>query len=159
MFGKGKKFNLKGTKVKMENEVKNVVKVREDLNDMVQKISLNQEQTRYGTRSTCTVKLFNNETIAFADNEGLYELLMSYKKSGQTGYLKSIKLVEELKTGKVDVADGGDDDDTTTYICVLYELADGTKYRLFPSRRYVARKIIDNYYNLFKKQKQQNKKV
>lgn len=134
------------------------VKLREDLNDMVKSIEFKRIKTRYNSRDVAVVTLFNDETIEFKDSEGLYDLFMTYRKVGQTNFIKSKKMVEEYKSGSVDIIED-QDEQTNTYVCVLFELINGQKYRLFPARRFVDRKIIDLYYDLFKKQKKQAQTV
>lgn len=146
------------TQVKAKVEVKEEVKVeekvvREDLNDMVTSIKFSKIENRYGNdRFVSRVKLFNGESIDFNDKDGLHELLVSFSKSGIEKPIKSVKLVEEVKKSKVDTFDGEVDDAFNTYICVLYELIDDSVFRLFPARKYVDRRIIDNYYRLYKSQ-------
>lgn len=139
------------------------VKVREDLNDMVSDISFKKIKTRYNERKVTQVTLFNGEVIEFKDSEGLYDLFMSYRNIGETDFIKSKRLVEETRSTAVDITDDQVDESTGTYICVLFELKNGKIYRLFPSRKFTDRGIIDNYYNLFKKkqaeQKQQKQQV
>ncbi len=137
-------------------------KVRKDLNDMVSKIEFGAVKGRYGTNYIATVTLFNNETLEFADsNGGVYALFDSYKKCGISNFLVSKKLVEEEYQSSSDITGDEVDKATGTYICVEFALKDGTKQRLFPKRKFVDRKIIDNYYGLFKQlqreQKAQNK--
>lgn len=136
-----------------------VTKVRNDLNDMVKSIEFKRVTTRYNSRDIARVTLFNNEVVEFKDTEGLYDLFMAYRNIGKSNFIKSKTLVEEVKNGIVDILDGQVDENTNTYICVLFELENGQKYRLFPSRRYVDRKIIDLYYEQFKQQKAQAKIV
>lgn len=132
-------------------------KLRKDLNDIVLSIGLKKIKTRYNERNVCLVQLFNGETVEFKDSEGLYDLFMSYKKCGKVENLvKSRQLVEEFRTDSS--IDGIIDESTGTYICVLYELNDGSKFRLFPNR-FVDLRIIDNYYNLYKEQKSQKNKT
>ncbi len=142
-------------KNKVENEVKKEakVKVRADLGKMVKSIKLRSETNKYGERAVCIVTLFNNETIQFNDTDGVYDLLKSYKLSGEQGYIKSMELVECVKNGEVDLLDFVAEDDTSTYICVLFTLSDGSSYRLFPAKKFVARKMIDNYYKQWKNTK------
>lgn len=135
-----------------------IVKLREDINDMVKSIEFKRIKTKYNFRDVAVVTFFNNEVVEFKDSEGLYDLFLAYRKSGQNNFIKSKKLVEEYKTGAVDIIED-QDEQTNTYVCVLFELTDGQKYRLFPARRYVDRKIIDLYYNLFKTNKKQSQVV
>lgn len=130
------------------------IKVRNDLNEMVKSIEFKRIKTRYNFRDVAVVTFFNDETIEFKDSEGLYDLFLAYRKVGQSNFIKSKKLIEEYKSGSVDIIED-QDEQTNTYVCVLFELENGQKYRLFPARRYVDRKIIDLYYDLFKKNKKQ----
>lgn len=133
----------------MENQVtKNEeLKIREDLNSIVRDIKFKKIENKFGTRYVCNVTLFNNEVIEFKDSDGVFDLFNSYHKCGETNFIKSKKLVDEISEAK-------DDKEARVYTCVLFELNDGSKYRLFPTK-FVSNKIIDNYYNLYKK----NKKV
>lgn len=133
-----------------------MIKIREDLNDMVKDISFKNIKTRYNERKVAVVTLFNDETVEFKDSEGLYDLFMAYRKTGHEKFIKSKMLVEEAKTGAVDILDGQVDDELSTYVCVLFELENGRKYRLFPARKYADRSIIDLYYENFKAQQKQN---
>lgn len=142
------------TKVKEEVKVEAGVKVREDLNDMVAKIKFKApEVDRYGNtrNAVCEVKLFTGAVISFADKEGLYDLLKSFQDLGETNFYKA-RLVEEIKNSKVDLTDDDENDVSKTYFCVRYDLSNGKTFRLFATRKYVARDMIENYYRLFKKQ-------
>lgn len=119
------------------------LKIREDLNDMVKEIKWNVQETKYGIRYFCNVKLFNDEIIEFSDKNGVYEVLKSYSKCGEKDFVKSRKLVEEFK-----VDDSGSV--VSTYICLRYELVDGTIFKLFLTK-FNSNLVINNYYNLFKK--------
>lgn len=125
-------------------------KIREDLNDMVLNIGFVHSKTKYGDRNVCNVKLFNGVTIDFKDNDKIYEMFQSYVALGNKDFIKSKALVEEYKTDDMGETVG-------TYICVKYELVDGTIVRLFPNN-FNVNKTIDNYYNLFKKQQKIDKK-
>ena len=135
-----------------------MVKLRNDINEMVKSIEFKRIKTRYNFRDVAVVTFFNDEIIEFKDSEGLYDLFMAYRKVGQTNFIKSKKLIEEYKSGSVDIIED-QDEQTNTYVCVLFELDNGQKYRLFPARRYVDRKIIDLYYDLYKKNKKQAQPV
>lgn len=133
-------------------------KVRKDLDDMVKSIGLKVVKNRYGNRSVCRVRLFNDEIIDFADKSNeLFDLLNAYRKCGKDAekVIVSKKLVEEVSSNGVD-ADFADET-KGTYICVVYELENGKKYRLFASR-YSDIDVINLYYDLFK-EKQKNKKI
>lgn len=138
----------KKEKKKMEEKKTNV---RKDLNEMVTKIEFGAVKGRYGVNYIATVTLFNGETIEFIDNNGgVYALLDSYHKCGIDGFLVSKKLVEEEYQSTSDITSDEVGESNGTYICVEFALKDGSKQRLFPRRKYVDRKIIDNYYTLFK---------
>ena len=133
-------------------------KVRKDLNEMVSKIEFGAVKGKYGTNYIATVTLFNGETVEFADRDGgVYALLDSYRKCGVSDFLVSKKLVEEEYQSSSDITGDEVDEATGTYICVEFALKDGTKQRLFPKRKYVDRKIIDNYYGLFKQRQKEQK--
>lgn len=145
--GKADMTKKKGEK-KMEEKKSNV---RKDLNDMVTKIEFGAVKGRYGVNYVATVTLFNGETVEFIDNNGgVYALLDSYRKCGIDGFLVAKKLVEEEYQSTADITSDEVDEANGTYICVKFFLKDGTEQRLFPRRKYVDRKIIDNYYALFK---------
>ena len=129
-----------------------MVKVRNDLNDMVKSIKLDKVKNKYTERNVCRVTLFNNEAIEFKDSDGLYDLLVSYKKCGNRieDLIKSRKLVEEEKSSSILAEDNVDE--FKTYFCVLFELATGRTFRLFLARPYIDKLVIENYYDLFKKE-------
>ncbi|MBQ8207041.1 MAG: hypothetical protein IJZ77_06215 [Bacilli bacterium] len=131
--------------VKEEKVVKNdkEIKVRDDFGDMVSSIKFRTISNRFGERHVVDVTLWNNEVVEFKDDKKLFEICMSYKKCGETDFIKSKKLVEDLIVNE-------DGEVTGTYICVRYELSDGTKVVLFASDSFSARKILDNYYKLYK---------
>lgn len=115
--------------------------VREDLNDIVKAINLKKIKNKFGERNVCVVTLFNDEVVEFKDNENLYELFQSYMKCGETDFIKSKELVEELRKDEENNVIG-------SYICVRYTLKDDSVYRLFVSK-FNSNKIIDNYYKLY----------
>lgn len=121
--------------------------VRSDLNNIVKEIGFKNNKTRYGLKRWVEVKLLNDVTLEFQDTEDVFNVFDSYIKTGQTDFIKSKKLIEELKVDDEGVA-------SSTYVCVLYELKDGLKFRFF-LKNYNGNYIINNYYNFFK---QQNKK-
>lgn len=135
------------------------VVVRENLNDMVTSIGFKVSKKRWGTSLSCDVKLFNNEVISISgpETKNLFDLLNSYFKCGKTDIVVSKKLVEEVKSTDVDSVDGSAENENKTYICVLYELKNGKKYRLFLSR-WEDNDILNNYYELFMKTKTLSKK-
>lgn len=119
--------------------------VREDLNCIVAEngIKFKTIRNKFGERHVCEVTLFNGETIEFKDSEGLFELFQSYVKCGETDFIKSKELVEELKTDDEGASVG-------TYICVKYVLKNEKVYRLFTTK-FTSNDIIENYYGLYKK--------
>lgn len=130
-------------------------KLRTDLNDMVKNISLKKVKTKFNENSVCVVTLFNDETVEFSDkNNSLYDLLLSYKKCEKENIIKSKKLVEMEKMSDLDsLEEGTVSSKKGTYVAVVYELTNGYKSYLFPSR-FVNYEIIDNYYELFKSRQQ-----
>lgn len=132
--------------------------IRKDLNDMVKNIVLKKVKTRYNERNVCLVTLWNGTEIEFKDSEGLLDLFTSYKKCNKfEGLIKSRKLVEEEKSESV--VDSVVDEQTGTYVCVLFELSNGKTFRLFLNRPYIDKLVIDNYYDLWKSQQKETKKV
>lgn len=133
----------------MENQVATELKIREDLKEMVKDIRFKHIETKFGERNVCNVILFNDEVIEFRDSEGVYDVFKSYTKCGERDFIKSKALVEEYRK---------DDEGNVigTYVCVLYELTDGTKYRLFVTK-FTSNKILDNYYRLWKSKQKTNK--
>ena len=119
------------------------VVVRADLNDMVKSINFRTISSRFGDRHVVDVTLFNGKVVEFKDDKKLFEICMSFKDIGETDFVKSKKLVEELNIND-------DGEVLGTYICVRYELCDGTKVVLFASDSFSTRKILDNYYKLYK---------
>jgi len=128
----------------IENEkINKEIVVREDLNDMVKSINFKTISNRFGERHIVEVTLFNGKVLEFKDDKKLFEICMSFKDIGESNFLKSKKLVEELNINE-------DGEVLGTYICVRYELCDGTKVVLFASDSFSTRKILDNYYKLYK---------
>ena len=81
----------------MEKEIK----AREDLDKIVKDIKFGVVKTRFNERKVCVVTMFNNDTIEFSDNEGLYDLIFTYKKLG-LNCVKTQKLVEEIQKNPSD---------------------------------------------------------
>ena len=125
------------------------VEVREDLNDMVRSINFRTISSRFGDRHVVDVTLFNGKVVEFKDDKKLFEICMSFKDIGDTEFIKSKKLVEEMNVNE-------DGEVLGTYICVRYELCDGTKVVLFATDSFSTRKILDNYYKLYKETKTTN---
>lgn len=115
------------------------LKIREDVNEMAKEIKFKVTKTKYGDKVTCNIRLFNDEIIECPDSDGVFPVLKSFAQAGIKDYMKTPRLVEEVSK-----------DGTGTYFCALYELTDGTIFRLFPSNRN-AKLILNNYYSLFKK--------
>lgn len=121
--------------------------VKEDLNEIVKSIGFKKIKNNFGERFVCVVTFNNGKVIEFRDNEHIYELFQSYVDMGETDFIKSKELVEELKKDDEGQAVG-------TYICVKYVLNDenNTTLRLFTSK-FNDNLIIDNYYRAYKKEK------
>jgi len=128
--------------IKTEKEVV----VREDLNDMVRSINFRTISNRFGERHVVDVTLYNGKVLEFKDDKKLFEICMSFKDIGETDFIKSKKLVEELNVNE-------DGEIMGTYICVRYELCDSTKVVLFATDSFSTRKILDNYYKHYKELK------
>lgn len=126
-----------------KNEQNKNVVVREDLNDMVKSINFKTISNKFGERHVVEVRLFNGKVLEFKDDKKLFEIIMSFRDIGDENFLKSKKLVEELNINE-------DGEILGTYICVRYELTDGTKVVLFATDSFSTRKILDNYYKQFK---------
>ena len=125
------------------------IEIRKDLNNIVKEIKLKLNKTRYSERKLCEVKVFNGDTIDFADTEGLYDMVSTYKKLG-IECVKDKKLVEEIQKNPTD------EEKAPTYVCLLFTLVDGSEFRLFPSRR--ADKLrIEAYYQAYKKANSEKK--
>ena len=138
--------NVFEVKEEKKVEVLKDTKVREDLNEIVESIKFFHDKTSFGFRSGVNVKLFNGKVIEFKDSDGLYDLFASYVEKGEKDFIKSVKLVEEIQT------DESTGDAVRKYICVRYDLVDGSCYRLFTTK-FTSNKMIDNYYDLYKAQK------
>lgn len=123
----------------------NELKVRKDLNEIVKEIGFKEEKNRFGVRRFVNVVLFNGKAIQFKDTEGKFDLFQSYKDCGQTDFIKSKELIDEIKTNE-------EGEPVGIYTCVKYELTDGSIHRFFAGR-FVDDKIISNYYELYKKEK------
>jgi len=122
------------------------LEIRKDLNEMVESMGFKTIKNRYGFRYPYIVKLWNGVEIEFKDDANIRKLFQSYADMGEADFIKSKGLVDELKQddeGQVE----------SRYTCVKYELKDGSVVRMFPVQRFNDVIIIDNYYNLFKKQK------
>lgn len=124
--------------------VENIVVVK-DLTSMVKLAKYEEVKFKYGVRHPYYVTLFNDKKIEFIDSDGFYDLLISYAALGEKNFVKSKSLVEEVKVTE-------DGTQGKSYICVKYELADGSIFRLFP-RNFLSRQVILNYFNLFEKTK------
>ena len=127
------------------------VEIRADLNKIVKMARFEEVKSKFGVRHPYFVTFFNGEKVEFVDTDGLYDLIMSYKKCGMNDFLSSKALVEEPKLNDEGVVVG-------TYICMRYVFADGSIYRLF-TKNYSANKIIENYYAFYKRQQIEAKNV
>lgn len=128
--------------------------IREDLNEIVKDMGFKKVKTNFGERIVFNVTFFNDEVVQFKDNENIYKMFQSFMRCGETDFIKSKKLVEELKL---------DDDGSIvgTYICVKYELKDdsNTVVRMFTTK-YNDNTAINNYYKEYKlMQKKAEKKA
>ena len=137
----------------MEEEIS----VRKDLNEIVKSIGFVKTKTKWGERLSCDIKFFNDGVVSIVGPKvkDLLDLLNSYKMCGETKIVKSKTLIEEVSNSDVD---NSDEKKKKTYICVLFELTTGDKYRLFLSR-WEDNIIIDNFYKLFKKLNSSKKAV
>ena len=126
------------------NDTTNKIEVREDLNNIVKLIKFETIKNKYGTCHPLMVTLFNDVKVEFSDKDDIYSLFKSYSDSGEKDFIKSKKLVEEIREDEEGQVLG-------TYFCVKYELRDGSVYRLF-TKNFTSNKAIENYYNLYKKQ-------
>ena len=131
------------------NKTNKDVVVRADLNDMVKSINFRTISSRFGDRHVVDVTLFNGKVVEFKDDKKLFEICMSFKDIGETDFIKSKKLVEEMNVNE-------DGEIVGTYICVRYELCDGTKVVLFATDSFSTRKILDNYYKLYKEEQKKS---
>ena len=126
---------------------------------MVKKIQFEEVGTKNYPRKACVVTLFTGKKIEFTDKDGIYDLFVSYQALGDKDFIKSVRLVEEEKKVENSVDFDMDDDvKSNTFFCVLYELKNGQAYRLFASKKF-AKQMIINYYDLFKRQQAEQKKV
>lgn len=137
----------KTLKVEEKQNQKSII--REDLNSIVSKFNFVTNRTRYGENILLKITFFNDEVLTISDKDGIYKLIQSYKRLNNGKILKSVKLVEEYKTGDVGLLED-DENKSDTYISIVFEFNDGEKYRMFFSRR-ADLKIVDNYYKEFKK--------
>lgn len=128
-------------------KTKKSVMVREDLHDMVKSINFRTIPFKTGERHVVDVTLYNGKVIEFRDDKDLFGICMSFKDVGETNFIKSKRLAEELIVNDDGEING-------TYICVRYELINDIKAVLFPSDSHSTRIKIDNYYKHFKSLKQ-----
>ena len=128
-----------------ETEVEKEVQTREvDMTKMIVSSKFVVQNSKYGTRVTLKVKLFNGEEIDFSDKNGVYDVLNSYKKIGATNYIKSRKLV------KVETLDE-EGNVTKRYIAIRYIFQDENGENiclLFPSK-FASNVCLENYYRKF----------
>ena len=125
------------------------IKVKENLNEMVKGMGFKRVKSRYGERFPYLVTLFNDVQVEFKDDANIRKLFQSYVDMGEEDFYKSKALVREIKQddeGQIE----------SEYICVKYELKDGSEIRLF-TPHFNDTIILDNYCNLFKKLKKADK--
>lgn len=112
--------------------------IRENLNEMVNGLSLKLEKGRFSDKSICSATLFNGQVARFADKENkLYNVLKVYKDMGYdpSKIIKSKKLVEREKKTDIEIDTNVFNDDSKTFIAISYTLDDGYEYLLFPEKR------------------------
>ena len=127
-----------------------VVKVRKDLNDIVSNIEFKRIDERYSSRDVAIVTFYNGSKVEFRDRDGLYDLFSEYRNLGYKDFIKSKVLFEDVINGAQDVSSDDIDSSFNTYVCVLFELQDGSKYRLFPRQKFTDRRRIDLLYKTYK---------
>ena len=121
------------------------LEIRKDLNEMVKSAGFKQVKNRYGVRYPYIVTLFNGVEIEFKDDANIRKMFQSYADMGETDFIKSKALVDELKQDEEGQVE-------KRYTCIKYELKDGRIVRLFPVQLN-DNVTIDNYYYLFQKNK------
>lgn len=136
-----------------ENEKNDSVETSETLNEnqvqivnildpVVKLAKFTDVKSKYGVRHPFFVTLKTNDVkIEFEDKEGFYDYLMAFKNCGEKDYVKSKHLVEEAKYNEEGEVE-------RTFICMRYELADGSIIRLFP-KQFNAGKIIKKYFDYY----------
>lgn len=118
------------------------VKIVNILDDVVKLAKFTDVKTKYGLRHPFILTLKTNDVkIEFDDKEGFYDYLMAFKNCGEKDYVKSKHLVEEAKYNEEGQIE-------RTFICIRYELSDGSIVRLFP-KQFNANKIIKKYYDFY----------
>lgn len=127
-----------------EAESKRDLTVREDINCIVKSAKFHEIKSKYGTRHPYIVTLFNGVTVEFTDPDNFYDLLLSMKNAGLKDFVKTKSLIEEPKINE-------EGEIERVYVCMLYELSDGSTIRLFP-KSVLSRRTLINYYNLYKAQ-------
>ena len=122
------------------------IKVRKDLNEIVKSIVFGTVKTSFGVRHPLKLRLYDGtetgKVIELRDKDGVYDALQSYVTIGEKDFIKSKELVEEVSLDE-------EGNVVSKYICVKYELVDGTIFRFFPERTQTI--IIENMYKLYKK--------
>lgn len=122
------------------------IKIRKDLNEIVERIGFATIKSSYGTRHPLRVVLkdgsVTGKVLDIRDKDGVYDAIQSYQLLGEKDFVKRKELVEELSIDEEGNASG-------SYICVKYELADGNIFRFFFERPQQI--IIENLYKLYKR--------
>lgn len=118
--------------------------------EFVKSAKFEEVKSRYGKRYPYYVTLFNGVKVEFVDDSGFYDLLIAYSNCGEKNYVKTKKLVEEAKINEEGNAE-------RTFICIKYELSDGTIVRLFP-RQYNSNKVIKKYYDFYNQERSKKNK-
>lgn len=135
--------------VDFNNESAEKFVVVQDLTSMLKTAKFEEIKSRYGVRHPYIVTLFNDVKFEFTDDSGFFDYLLSLKALGDKGYVKSKRLVEEAKIEE-------DGTQGISFVCIKYELADGSIQRLF-LRNFLSSKSILNYFKVYKS-KQENHK-
>lgn len=124
------------------------IKVRKDLNEIVESIRFVSNKSRFGVRHSLKVVLKDGTPTGKAielrakDTEMIYDAIQSYVTLGVKDFIKSKELVEELPT------DAEIDGEVKPYICVKYVLTDDIVFRFFLERPQQI--MVDNLYKLYK---------
>ena len=121
------------------------LEIRSGLNEMVKSMGFRTVKTRYGVKYPYIVTLFNGTEIEFRDDANIRKMFQSYADMGETDFIKSKALVDEIKQDEEGQVE-------KRYTCVKYELKDGRIVRMFPVQLN-DNVIIDNYFYLFEKTK------
>ena len=116
-----------------------------DLTPMLKTAKFEEVKSRYGVRHPYFATLFNDVKFQFVDDGGFYDYLISLKALGKAGYIKSRTLVEEAKV----LEDGTIG---ASFVCIKYELDDGSIQRMF-LKNFLDAKSILNYFKVYESKK------